>query len=100
MTHESFNGVDIAFFCTGEERSREFCPVAARAGAVCIDTSRAWRMDPDVPLVVPEVNPDAIARYTRKGIIANPNAATIQMAVALKPLHDHGSHPAHRGVYL
>ena len=88
LTHDSFEGIDIALFSAGGDRSREFCPAAVRAGAVCIDNSSAWRMDPDVPLVVPEVNPRAIAGYTKKGIIANPNCSTIQMVVALKPLHD------------
>ncbi|MBI5657670.1 MAG: aspartate-semialdehyde dehydrogenase, partial [Geobacter sp.] len=88
LTRDSFEGIDIALFSAGGERSREFCPVAAAAGAVCIDNSSAWRMDPDVPLVVPEVNPHAIAQYVKKGIIANPNCSTIQMVVALKPLHD------------
>lgn len=88
LTHDSFEGIDIALFSAGGERSKEFCPSAARAGAVCIDNSSAWRMDPEVPLVVPEVNPHAIAGYTKKGIIANPNCSTIQMVVALKPLHD------------
>lgn len=88
LAHDSFEGVDIALFSAGGERSKEFCPSAARAGAVCIDNSSAWRMDPEVPLVVPEVNAHAIAGYTKKGIIANPNCSTIQMVVALKPLHD------------
>jgi len=88
LTHGSFEGVDIALFSAGGARSEEFCPSAAKAGAVCIDNSSAWRMNPDVPLVVPEVNPEAIAGYTKKGIIANPNCSTIQMVVALKPLHD------------
>ncbi len=88
LTHDSFEGIDIALFSAGGDRSREFCPSARKAGAVCIDNSSAWRMDPDVPLVVPEVNPHAIAQYDRKGIIANPNCSTIQMVVALKPLHD------------
>jgi aspartate-semialdehyde dehydrogenase len=88
LTHGSFAGVDIALFSAGGDRSREFCPAAAAAGAVCIDNSSAWRMDPDVPLVVPEVNPLAIGGYAKKGIIANPNCSTIQMVVALKPLHD------------
>ena len=90
LTRESFKGIDIALFSAGGARSREFCPVAAAAGAVCIDNSSAWRMDADVPLVVPEVNPQDIALYSRKGIIANPNCSTIQMVVALKPLHDEG----------
>lgn len=90
LTRDSFEGVDIALFSAGGERSREFCPVAAAAGAVCIDNSSAWRMDSEVPLVVPEVNPQDIALYSKKGIIANPNCSTIQMVLALKPLHDFG----------
>jgi aspartate-semialdehyde dehydrogenase len=88
LTGDSFAGIDIALFSAGGGRSEEFCPIAAAAGAVCIDNSSAWRMDPDVPLVVPEVNPDEIARYAKKGIIANPNCSTIQLVTALKPLHD------------
>lgn len=88
LTSESFAGVDIAFFAAGSALAREFSPCAAAAGAVCIDVSSAWRMDPNVPLVVPEVNTNAIARYTGKGIIAVPNSATIQLSLALKPLHD------------
>jgi aspartate-semialdehyde dehydrogenase len=88
LTGESFAGIDIALFSAGGGRSEEFCPIAAAAGAVCIDNSSVWRMDPDVPLVVPEVNPDEIARYAKKGIIANPNCSTIQLVTALKPLHD------------
>jgi aspartate-semialdehyde dehydrogenase len=91
LTHDSFEGIDIALFSAGGARSEEFCPSAAKAGAVCIDNSSAWRMDRDVPLVVPEVNPLAIAGYKKKGIIANPNCSTIQMVVALKPLHDFGT---------
>src|SRR5689334_100729 len=71
LASDSFAGIDIALFSAGGERSREFCPAAARAGAVCIDNSSAWRMDPAVPLVVPEVNAHTIAQYTGKGIIAN-----------------------------
>src|SRR5512135_2036601 len=89
LSHDSFEDIDIALFSAGGSRSEEFCPSAAKAGAVCIDNSSAWRMDPDVPLVVPEVNPHAIAGYTKKGIIANPNCSTIQLVVALKPLHDY-----------
>lgn len=89
LTHDSFEGVDIALFSAGGARSLEFCPSAVKAGAVCIDNSSAWRMDPEVPLVVPEVNAHAIADYQKKGIIANPNCSTIQMVVALKPLHDY-----------
>ena len=84
---EAFAGVDIALFSAGAAASRELGPLAASRGAVVIDNSSAWRMDPDVPLVVPEVNMDA-AKQRPKGIIANPNCSTIQMVVALKPLHD------------
>lgn len=87
LTHDSFKGVDIALFSAGGDRSLTFAPSAAKAGAVVIDNSSAWRMDSEVPLVVPEVNPHAIADYKNKGIIANPNCSTIQMVVALKPLH-------------
>ncbi len=83
----AFEGVDIALFSAGASASRDLGPVAAARGAVVIDNSSAWRMDPDVPLVVPEVNMDA-AKNRPKGIIANPNCSTIQMVVALKPLHD------------
>src|SRR5947209_9862262 len=84
---EAFAGVDIVLSSTPALVSREYSPLAARAGAVVIDNSSAWRMDPDVPLVVPEVNADAL-RHIPKGIVANPNCSTIQMVVALKPLHD------------
>jgi aspartate-semialdehyde dehydrogenase len=84
---EAFVGVDIVLSSTPASVSRESSPMAARAGAIVIDNSSAWRMDPDVPLVVPEVNPDAL-RHIPKGIVANPNCSTIQMVVALKPLHD------------
>jgi aspartate-semialdehyde dehydrogenase len=83
----SFEGVDVALFSAGASVSREYAPIAAKCGAVVIDNSSAWRMDPDVPLVVPEVNMEA-AKVRPKGIIANPNCSTIQMVVALKPLHD------------
>jgi aspartate-semialdehyde dehydrogenase len=89
LTLDSFAGIDIAFFCAGGERSREFCPAAVKAGAVCIDNSSAWRMDPEVPLVVPEVNPHALAGYRTKGIVASPDCSAIQLVVALKPLHDY-----------
>ncbi len=88
INEKSFEGIDIAIFSAGGDRSVEWAPVAVRSGAVVIDNSNAWRMDPDVPLVVPEVNPEAISGYTKKGIIANPNCSTIQMVVVLKPLHD------------
>ena len=88
MTKDSFAGIDIALFSAGAARSLEFAPAAAAAGAVVVDNSSAFRMDPEIPLVVPEVNPHAIARYPKRGIIANPNCSTIQMLVALKPIHD------------
>lgn len=80
--------VDIALFSAGAGTSKHFAPIVAASGAVVIDNSSCWRMDPDVPLVVPEVNPDAIPGYRNKGIIANPNCSTIQAMVPLKPLHD------------
>jgi aspartate-semialdehyde dehydrogenase len=84
---EAFTGVQIVLSSTPASVSRETSPMAAKAGAIVIDNSSAWRMDPDVPLVVPEVNADAL-RSIPKGIVANPNCSTIQMVVALKPLHD------------
>jgi len=86
LTSASFEGVDIALFSVGAGVSREYAPIAAAAGAVVIDNSSAWRMERGVPLVVPEVNPEAAAKH--RGIIANPNCSTIQLVVALKPLHD------------
>ncbi|PHX90480.1 MAG: aspartate-semialdehyde dehydrogenase [Nitrospirae bacterium] len=86
LTKDSFADVDIALFSAGADLSREFAPIAVKAGAVVIDNSAAWRMTPEVPLVVPEVNAQDISQH--KGIIANPNCSTIQMVVALKPLHD------------
>jgi len=86
LSHDSFKGIDIALFSCGGARSREFAPAAAKAGAVVIDNSSAWRMDPEVPLVVPEVNPEDVKWH--KGIIANPNCSTITMIVPLKPIHD------------
>jgi aspartate-semialdehyde dehydrogenase len=83
-----FKGVDIALFSPGAKVSAAHAPRAAKAGAVVIDNTSHFRMDRDVPLVVPEVNPEAIAQYEKRGIIANPNCSTIQMVVALKPLHD------------
>jgi len=86
LTERSFAGVDIVLSSTPAALSKQFSPIAARAGAVVVDNSSAFRMDPDVPLVVPEVNPRDVLKH--KGIIANPNCSTIQMVVALKPLHD------------
>jgi aspartate-semialdehyde dehydrogenase len=86
LTENSFEGVDIALFSAGGGTSKRFAPFAAKAGCVVVDNSSAWRMDPEVPLVVPEVNPGDVKWH--KGIIANPNCSTIQMVVVLKPLHD------------
>lgn len=87
LTEDSFDGIDIALFSAGGDRSKQFAPAAVKSGAVVIDNSSAFRMDKDVPLIVPEVNPDAVKEH--KGIIANPNCSTIQMVVALKPLYDY-----------
>ena len=88
LTKDAFQGIDIALFSAGGDRSLEFAPAAAAAGAIVVDNSSAFRMDPEIPLVVPEVNPHAIAGYKKRGIIANPNCSTIQMLVALKPIYD------------
>lgn len=87
LAADAFRGIDFALFSAGASRSREFAPAAARAGAIVIDNSSAFRMDPEVPLVVPEINPAAAFRH--QGIIANPNCTTIVMLMPLKPLHDH-----------
>jgi len=89
LEHYDFSDVDICLMSAGGGPSREWSPKIAAAGAVVIDNSSAWRMDPDVPLIVPEVNAAAVAGYTKKNIIANPNCSTAQLVVALKPLHDH-----------
>ena len=83
-----FSGFDMALFSAGGDIAREYAPKAAAKGCVVIDNSSAFRMDPDVPLVVPEVNADALAGYAKKNIIANPNCSTAQLVVALKPIHD------------
>ena len=83
-----FKGVDIALFSPGAKVSAVHAPRAAKAGAIVIDNTSQFRMDPDVPLIVPEVNPEAIVDYKKRGIIANPNCSTMQMVVELKPLHD------------
>ena len=88
LEHYDFKGIDIALFSPGAKVSAVYAPKAAKAGAVVIDNTSQFRMEPDVPLVVPEVNPHAIAQYPRRNIIANPNCSTIQMVVALKPLHE------------
>src|SRR5258708_6603420 len=87
----NFRGVDIVLSSPGSKVSAGFAPRATKAGAIVIDNTSCFRMEPDVPLVVPEVNPEAIAQYQKRGIIANPNCSTIQMVVALKPLHDRGT---------
>lgn len=86
LTKDSFNGVELALFSAGGDRSQEFAPYAQAAGCLVVDNSSAWRMDDRCPLVVPEVNAGALKNHN--GIIANPNCSTIQMVVALKPLHD------------
>src|SRR3954462_5163399 len=83
-----FSDVDICLMSAGGTVSKEWSPKIAAAGAVVIDNSSAWRMDPEVPLIVPEVNADAVTGFRKKGIIANPNCSTAQLVVALKPLHD------------
>ncbi|HBZ54426.1 MAG TPA: aspartate-semialdehyde dehydrogenase, partial [Syntrophobacteraceae bacterium] len=86
LREDSFKGLDFALFSAGGSISKKFAPLSAQAGCVVIDNSSAFRMDPKVPLVVPEVNPHAVANHPN--IIANPNCSTIQMVVALKPIHD------------
>ncbi|MHC4663488.1 MAG: aspartate-semialdehyde dehydrogenase [Planctomycetota bacterium] len=85
LSHDSFEGIDIAFFSAGSSRSKEFAPSAVKAGALVVDNSSAFRMDPEIPLVVPEVNPEDALKHS--GIIANPNCSTIQMIVAVAPVH-------------
>src|ERR671929_1165650 len=88
LDHYDFSDVDICLMSAGGSVSKEWSPKIAAKGAVVIDNSSCWRYDPDVPLIVPEVNGDAVASFRRKGIIANPNCSTAQLVVALKPLHD------------
>ena len=88
LTEDSFNGIDIGLFSAGGSVSAKFAPVAVNAGAVVVDNTACFRMEPDIPLVVPEVNAKEIAHYKNRGIVANPNCSTIQMVVALKPIHD------------
>ena len=88
LENYDFSDVDICLMSAGGDVSKEWSPKIAAAGAVVIDNSSAWRYDADVPLIVPEVNADAVAGYTKRGIIANPNCSTAQLVVALKPLHD------------
>src|SRR6266581_3848327 len=89
LEHYDFSDVDICLMSAGGAVSKEWSPKIAAAGAVVIDNSSCWRYDSDVPLIVPEVNADAVAGFRKKGIIANPNCSTAQLVVALKPLHDH-----------
>jgi aspartate-semialdehyde dehydrogenase len=86
INEDSFKGIDIALFSAGAERSKIWAPVAAKSGCIVVDNSSQWRMDPEIPLIVPEVNPHDLKWH--KGIIANPNCSTIQMVVVLKPIHD------------
>lgn len=88
LTEDAFKDIQIGLFSAGGSVSEKFAPIAARDGCVVIDNTSAFRMEPEVPLVVPEVNPHAIGQYTQKRIIANPNCSTIQMVVVLKPIHD------------
>lgn len=88
LNEDSFNGIDIGLFSAGGSVSSKFAPLAVNAGAVVVDNTSVFRMEPDIPLVVPEVNASEIANYKRRGIVANPNCSTIQMVVALKPIHD------------
>ena len=84
----NFKGWDIALFAIGSDATKKYAPLAAKAGCIVIDNSSLFRYDPDIPLIVPEVNPEAVEKYDKKNIIANPNCSTAQMVVALKPLHD------------
>src|ERR1700679_1095004 len=88
LEHFDFSGIDICLMSAGGSVSREWAQKIVAAGAVVIDNSSAWRYDSDVPLIVPEVNADAITGFRKRGIIANPNCSTAQLVVALKPLHD------------
>jgi aspartate-semialdehyde dehydrogenase len=88
LKEDSFKGIQIGLFSAGGSISQKFAPIAAKEGCVVIDNTSAFRMEPDIPLVVPEVNAHAIKDYKKRGIIANPNCSTIQMVVVLKPLHD------------
>ncbi|HYT53072.1 MAG TPA: aspartate-semialdehyde dehydrogenase, partial [Verrucomicrobiae bacterium] len=88
LNEDSFTDIDIGLFSAGASVSAKYAPIAVRAGAVVVDNTSFFRMEPDIPLVVPEVNAKEIGNYKNRGIIANPNCSTIQMVVALKPLHD------------
>lgn len=88
LENYDFTGTDIVMMSAGGSVSKEWSPKIAKQGAVVIDNSSTWRTDPDIPLIVPEVNADAISGYAKKNIIANPNCSTAQLVVALKPLHE------------
>ena len=88
LNEKSFAGIQIGLFSAGGSISQRFAPIAAASGCIVIDNTSAFRMEPDIPLVVPEVNPESIGMYKNRGIISNPNCSTIQMVVALKPIHD------------
>ena len=88
LEHYDFSGIDICLMSAGSAVAKEWAPKIAAAGAVVIDNSSCWRYDSDIPLIVPEVNADAIEGFRKRGIIANPNCSTVQLVVALKPLHD------------
>jgi aspartate-semialdehyde dehydrogenase len=91
LEQHDFTDTDICLMSAGSQISKEWTPKIAAAGCVVIDNSSAWRYDPDVPLIVPEVNADAVAGFRKKNVIANPNCSTAQLVVALKPLHDHAT---------
>ncbi len=91
LSKNSFKDIDIALFSAGASRSKEFAAAAWASGAVVVDNSSAFRMEPDIPLVVPEINPEAIGQYRQRGIVANPNCTTIISIMPLKPLHDYGT---------
>jgi aspartate-semialdehyde dehydrogenase len=88
LNEKSFAGIQIGLFSAGGSISQRFAPIAATSGCIVIDNTSAFRMEPDIPLVVPEVNAESIGMYKNRGIISNPNCSTIQMVVALKPIHD------------
>ncbi|MBI2360265.1 MAG: aspartate-semialdehyde dehydrogenase [Deltaproteobacteria bacterium] len=88
LNEDSFENIDIALFSAGGSVSDRFAPLAVSAGSIVVDNTSRFRMEPDIPLVVPEVNPGEIVRYRNRGIVANPNCSTIQMVVTLKPIHD------------
>ena len=90
LSKDAFKGIDIALFSAGASRSKEFASAAWASGAVVVDNSSAFRMEPEIPLVVPEINPEAIGQYKQRGIVANPNCTTIIAIMPLKPLHDVG----------